>query len=293
MKVNFDGIQAFVLVAELKSFKKAADYLHLTQTALTRRIQKLESELGMRLLERTTRSVELSAIGREFLPEAQKLVNETTLAVTRLKEKSLHSSGDVTIACIPTMAYHRLPERIRDYSRRYPGNRIRILDWPSSQVNEAVADGRADFGITILLDGRPPLEEEIILEDPYMFFCRADHPLSGMKEVSWEDLREVELISVSNLSGNRLLLDYHLSQQQLELRGFYEVQHITTAIGLVLAGIGSAILPYSTLQAPSPTLQRIPLVRPVIHRRIALIRRPNATLSPAAQALYDLISKSR
>lgn len=292
MKVNFDGIQAFVLVAELKSFKKAADYLHLTQTALTRRIQKLENELGMRLLERTTRSVELSAIGREFLPEAQKLVNETTLAVTRLKEKSLHSTGDVTIACIPTMAYHRLPERIREYSRRYPGNRIRILDWPSSQVNEAVANGKADFGITILLDGRPPLEEEIILEDPYMFFCRADHPLSGKEEVSWEDLREVELISVSNLSGNRLLLDYHLSQQQLELRGFYEVQHITTAIGLVLAGIGSAILPFSTLQAPNPTLQRIPLVRPVIHRRIALIRRPNAVLPPAAQALYDLISKS-
>lgn len=293
MKVNFDGIQAFVLVAELSSFKKAADYLHLTQTALTRRIQKLESQLGMRLLERTTRSVELSAIGREFLPEAQKLVNEMTQAVTRLKEKSLRSTGDVTIACIPTMAYHRLPERIREYSRLYPGNHIRILDWPSSQVNEAVANGEADFGVTILLDGRPPLDEEIILEDPYMFFCRTDHPLSRMEEVSWDDLREIELINVSNLSGNRLLLDYHLSQQQLELRGFYEVQHITTAIGLVLAGIGSAILPYSTLQAPNPALKRIPLVRPVIHRRIALIRRPNASLSPAAQALYELIRKNR
>ena len=85
MKIDFDGIQAFVLVAELGGFSRAADRLHLTQTALTRRIQKLEAYLSVRLLDRTTRSVQLTAVGRDFLPQARRLVDETTSAVDRLK----------------------------------------------------------------------------------------------------------------------------------------------------------------------------------------------------------------
>ena len=86
MKIDFDGIQAFVLIAELGGFGKAAERLHLTQTALTRRIQKLESYIGVRLIDRTTRSVQLTAVGREFLPHAARMVTDMTLAVGRLKD---------------------------------------------------------------------------------------------------------------------------------------------------------------------------------------------------------------
>ena len=67
MKIDFDGVQAFVLIAELGGFNKAAEQLHITQTALTRRIQKLEAYLGLKLLDRTTRRVDLTAVGKEFL----------------------------------------------------------------------------------------------------------------------------------------------------------------------------------------------------------------------------------
>src|SRR5438045_6825872 len=100
MKIDFDGIQAFVLIAELGGFRKAANYLHLTQTALTRRVQKLESYLGVRLLERTTRSVELTAVGRNFLPQAQRMVNELTFAVGRLKDISRLGEGNITMASV-------------------------------------------------------------------------------------------------------------------------------------------------------------------------------------------------
>src|SRR5215210_7512788 len=106
MKIDFDGIQAFVLVAELGGFGKAADHLHLTQTALTRRVQKLEAYLALRLLDRTTRSVQLTAVGREFLPQARRLVQEMTFAVSRLREMSRLGQGSVTIASVPTMAHH-------------------------------------------------------------------------------------------------------------------------------------------------------------------------------------------
>jgi len=88
MKIDFDGVQAFVVVAELGGFNRAARELHVSQTALTRRIQKLESYLGLKLLDRTTRRVELTAVGRDFLPQARAMVQEMTAAVERLKDMS-------------------------------------------------------------------------------------------------------------------------------------------------------------------------------------------------------------
>lgn len=291
MKIDFDGIQAFVLIAEQGGFNRAADQLHVTQTALTRRLQKLESYLGVRLLDRTTRSVQLTVVGREFLPQAQRMVNEMTLAVGRLKDMSRLTKGNITIACVPTMAHHTLPAIIRKYAERYPGNRIRIIDASAQEVREAVLHGQAEFGINIQLDRHPDLVEETILQEPFVFFCRDEHPLSRQKSVTWTELREAELIVISGLSGNRSLLDYQLAKKRINVTGMYEVQHLSTAIGLVSAGVGTAILPFSTIQeGTNPGVRRVPLVGPVIKRTIVLIRKRNSTLSPAAAVFHEMLA---
>ncbi len=212
MKIDFDGIQAFVLVAELGGFSRAADHLHLTQTALTRRIQKLEAYLAVRLLDRTTRSVQLTAVGRDFLPQARRLVDEMTSAVERLKDMSRLGTGNVAIASIPTMAHHTLPEVIRTYIKEHPGNRIRIIESNASDVARAVLFDQAEFGITIQLERHADLVEEPVMREPFMFFCLDEHPLSNRKSVTWSELGEADLILVSGLSGNRALLDYQLAK---------------------------------------------------------------------------------
>jgi len=292
MKIDFDGIQAFVLVAELGGFSRAADHLHLTQTALTRRIQKLEAYLAVRLLDRTTRSVQLTAVGRDFLPQARRLVDEMTSAVDRLKDMSRLGTGNVAIASIPTMAHHTLPAVIRTYIKEHPGNRIRIIESNASDVSRAVLHDQAEFGITIQLERHADLAEQPVMREPFMFFCLDEHPLSGRKSVTWGELGEAELILVSGLSGNRALLDYQLAKKRLSLRGTYEVEHLSTAIGLVAAGVGTAILPFSAIQEGAyPRVRRIALVSPVISRTLVLIRRKNATLSPAAAAFYDALAQ--
>ena len=292
MKIDFDGIQAFVLVAELGGFSRAADQLHLTQTALTRRIQKLEAYLAVRLLDRTTRSVQLTAVGRDFLPQARRMVDEMTSAVERLKDMSKLGKGNVAIASIPTMAHHTLPRVIRAYAKEHPGNRIRIIESNASDVSRAVLFDQAEFGITIQLERHADLVEEPVMKEPFMFFCLDEHPLAARKSVTWTELGESDLIVVSGLSGNRALLDYQLARKRLSLRGTYEVEHLSTAIGLVAAGVGSAILPYSTIQEGSyPRVRRIALVTPVITRTLVLIRRRNATLSPAAQRFYETLAR--
>lgn len=292
MKIDFDGIQAFVLVAETGGFGKAAAQLHLTQTALTRRIQKLEAYLAVRLLDRTTRSVQMTAVGREFLPQARRLVSETTFAVGRLKDMSRRGIGSITIASVPTMANHTLPAVIREYAKLYPGNRIRIIESNAADVGRTVLHDQAEFGITIQLERNPELIEEAILREPFVFFCRDEHPLSRQKSVTWKDLAQADLIMVGGLSGNRALLDHQLARNRLSLTGAYEVEHLSTAMAMVAAGVGSAILPVSTMQEGSyPRVRRVPLTGPVIRRTIVLIRRKGASLSPATQIFYDMLAR--
>lgn len=291
MKIDIDGIQAFVLVAELGGFHKAAERLHLSQTALTRRVQKLERYLGVRLLDRTTRSVAVTAVGRGFLPRATRLVEELAESVDRLKDLSHRAGGDVTIACVPTMAYQQLPSVIRAYAARYPGNRVRVLDRSSALVEDAVRQGEAELGIHILMATPRDLVAQRLLSDPFVLFCRRDHAASRHARLAWSDLRSIDLVAVSGASGNRVLLDYHLRRRGIDVRGRCEVEHPSTAIALVAAGVGAAILPASTLLAGThPDVVRIPIADPVIRRDIGVIRRRGATLSPAAQAFHDLLA---
>lgn len=293
MKLDIDGVQAFVLVAELGGFHKAAEKLHLSQTALSRRIQKLERYLGLRLLDRTTRSVALTRVGREFLPRATRVVEDLAGSLARLKEVARDASGDVVVACIPSMAYQQLPQVIRAYAARYPGNRVRVLDRSSTQVAEAVRSGEAEIGIGLELAPDPALTEATILRDPFVLYCRADHPVSGRQTIGWRDLRDLDLVAISGASGNRALLDHRLRRHGIDLHGRYEVEHPSTAISLVAAGVGVAVLPAATLlEGTFPDVRRVKLAHPVVQRDIVRFVRRGVTLSPAAQALHAMLDEA-
>ena len=289
MKVDFDGLQAFVCVAELGSFVKAAEQLHLTQTALTRRIQKLEQMLDTRLLDRTTRKVELTATGRDFLPQARHLVMDAQRALERVRDKTRAGQGHFTLACVPSLTTHVLPQLIKAYAQCHPGNTLRLHDASSHDVRAAVLGGQAELGIAINGEPHAELEEIALFEDPLTLLCPTPHPLQDRVTVSWTDLQGVDLIVVSSFMATRMFLDYQLAQRGIRLSGHYEVQHHATAINLVAAGVGCAILPASTFEnGDRPQVVKIPLTGPVVKRRVTLLRRKPASLSPAAEAFHTL-----
>ena len=289
MKIDFDGLQAFVCVAEFSSFVKAAQQLHLTQTALTRRIQKLESLLDTRLLDRTTRKVELTATGRDFLPQARNLVLDATRTLQRVRDKTLAGGGHFTLACVPSLTTHVLPQLIRAFALQCPGNTLRLLDASSHDVRAAVLDGQAELGIAINGEPHAELQEMALFEDPLTLLCPTPHPLQHKRTASWADLQGVELIVVSSFMATRMFLDYQLGQRGIRLSGHYEVQHHATAINLVAAGVGCAVLPSSTFEnGDRPNVVKIPLTGPVVKRRVTLLRRKQASLSAAAEGVYQL-----
>ena len=294
MAINFDlnDLLAFRAVAEQQNFRRAAETVHLSQPAFSRRIDKLEQALGVRLLERTTRRVTLTAVGRDFERKVRELLDELDTTLLGIRGVAATRMGEVTVACVPSTVYYYLSQVIRLYHERCPKVRVRVLDAGANEVLAAVSRGEADFGLNFMGSQEGDLEFEPLVEERFVAACRRDHPVAKLKKVAWAQLRAHDFIAVSRSSGNRVLLDQALAGVPDRPQAIYEAMHVTTALGLVEAGLGVAAVPAMAMPGPGhPLLVSVPLVDPVVTRKIGLIRRRGRSLSPAAQQLFDLFSE--
>jgi len=124
--------------------------------------------------------------------------------------------------------------------------------------------------------------------------CRRDHPLANRRRVGWKDLRGHKVIGVSRASGNRTILESALARAKVHIEFFYEVNHLTTSLGLVERGLGISILPeLATPSGGHPTIVTKPIKDPEVRRTIGLIERRSARLSPAAQKFRDMLAEKR
>lgn len=294
MAINFNlnDLQAFRAVAELSSFRKAAEALHVSQPAFSRRIEKLEEALGVKLLERTTRRVSLTAVGRDFDRKVQQLLDELDHTLLGIRGVAATRMGEVMIACVPSTVYYYVSQVISRYHERYPKVRVKVFDASANDVLEAVSRGEADFGLNFIGGQETDIEFKPLLEERFVAACRRDHPLAGKRQVSWTELARYDYISVSKASGNRLLLDQALSHVPGRPQAIYEAQHVTTLLGLVEAGLGVAAVPSIAMPgADHPLLVSVPLVDPIVTRKVGLIRRKGRSLSPSAQQFYEFFSE--
>ena len=294
MAINFDlnDLLSFRAVAELSSFRKAAESVHLSQPAFSRRIDKLEQALGVRLLERTTRRVTLTAVGRDFERKVRELLDELDATLLGIRGFAVTRMGEVTVACVPSTVNYYLSHVIGRYHERSPKVRVKVLDAGANEVLATVARGEADFGLNFIGAQEGELDFKPLVEERFVAACRRDHPLAKLRRVSWAQLSDHDYISVGRASGNRVLLDQALAGVADRPQAIYETQHVTTMLGLVEAGLGVAAVPSMAMPASDhPLLVSVPLVDPVVTRKVGLIRRRGRSLSPAAQQLYDLFSE--
>jgi DNA-binding transcriptional LysR family regulator len=293
--MNFDlaDLRAFVAVAEMNSFRAAATALHLSQPAISRRIEKLEAALGIRLFERTTRRIALTAVGRDFSHKARSLLDDLENSLLSMREVAASQMGEVVIACVPSAAYYFLPKVLAEYHQQYPRIRVRIIDDSANGVLASVTRGEAEFGINITGNQEPDIDFQGILTESFVVACRHDHPLASRSTVSWAEIGQYDYMTVDRSSGNRLLLDLALAHTSLNLAWCYEARHVSTLIGLVEAGLGIAVVPRLSMPADEhPTLTSISLTDPTVERMVGLVRRRGRELTPSALHLYQLIEST-
>jgi DNA-binding transcriptional LysR family regulator len=286
MNINFDlhDLQAFSAAAELGNFRKAAEAVHISQPAFSRRIDKLENALGVKLIDRSTRSMSLTGVGRDFARKVRLLLDDLDETLLGIREVGGARMGEVTVACVPSAVYYFLPQVLRTYHARFPRIRIKVHDASANEVLSVVASGEADFGVNFMGNDEPGIEFRSILEERFVAACRKDHPLAKKRKVSWQELGQYDFMSVSKSSGNRMLLDLALASADQRPQSIYEAQHVTTLLGLV-AAVPSLAMP----SADHPVLASVPLFDPIITRRIGLIRRKGRSFTPAAEKLYELL----
>ncbi|MCO7518996.1 MULTISPECIES: LysR family transcriptional regulator [unclassified Pseudomonas] len=292
MSINFDlnDLKAFRAVVEQGSFRRAADTVRITQSALSRRIDKLETALGVKLFERTTRKVALTNVGRAFLPQVERLLDDLDLALLSIGDGGALRTGTLTIACVPSAAYYFMPHAIRAFHGQYPKVRISLLDASANEVSAAVASGEADFGLSFTGNLAPEIAFSPLLEERYVIACRQDHPLARQAVVTWAEAYSHDYITLGKASGNRLVLDRALAGMQVEKQSLCEAQHVTTLLGLIEAGVGIAAVPSIAMPLGAhPILAQVALVEPQVTRQMGVLKRRGRTLTPAALEFERLI----
>jgi DNA-binding transcriptional LysR family regulator len=293
MSINFEllDLRAFLAVFDHASFHKAAELLNLSQPALSRRVQGLEARLGTPLLERSTRQVAPTAAGRRFEPMARRLLDELDASLLSISGIGERQSGQITIASIPTAVVYFLPRVIKHFNARYPLIRLRVFDRAPQEGLESVVHGEVEFGINMIGSTETEVRFTHLMDDPYVLVCRRDHPLAKRRNIAWRDLAGHPLIRIGRPnSGNRALLDGALIKANVRLDWFHEVNNLTTALGLVQAGLGASVLPrLATPHGPHPDIITKAIRLPEVTRAIGIVERRKGRLSPVAKHFRDML----
>lgn len=295
-RINFDLQQliAFVAIAERSSFKLAAEAINLSTPALSRRIEKLESKLGVRLFNRTTREVKLTPVGRTFLDRVLitlEQLEETALNIGDIAE--LHR-GQITVACIPSTIDSLLIKPIEHLIKHYPKIKIKILDGSESSVIENVKNGKADFGLGFLSSFIPGIVFEKIQNDIFVALMKSDNPLAARQKLEWKQLSQHRLITIGQESGNRQMLNSELFNLGLSSSICIEANRVSSLPNLVSAGFGIGIIPLLSFnQENHPNLKTIPLTKPALSRGIGVIKTHGGKLSPIAEILLGQIKTQK
>lgn len=293
MRIDFLGLHAFVAIAERGSFQQAAAHLNLSQTALSHRIRKLEEDLGVKLLSRTTREVSLTQAGLRLLPKVKDIIESLTVSLDDLRNEGRSRQETLSIGCLPTIASGRLPVALRRFHERHPNVVVRIHDNSASEISDLVQSGAVEFGITLVASHRWDFDIEMLIKDPFVLVCPEDHPLASQTSVSWSDLSDEPLIRVSQQTGNRRILDDALGSRRETLNWRFEVQHLQTAIALAAAGVALTVVPRLALDSVDESgLKLVPLRNPSITRQLGIVSRRGTPLSPLADELRKIIVKT-
>ena len=290
MNFTLRELEAFVGVTRSGNFSRAAKSLNMSQPALTVRIRHLEAALGVRLLDRTTRSVALTQIGREFLPVVERVLGEINAVALNARDLAEGRRGLVTVAALPSIASAMLPNTIAAFKASHPGITVRLRDGVAQRVTELVKSGEADFGIGSLARQDPELRISPLMSDPVGVVLLPGHPLDRRGPIRLEDLLATPLILLDRQYGVRALIERAFESIGRPVVPAHEASYVPTALGLVKAGLGVAIIAFSAHETVQLSgLRTRTIAHPMLVRHISLIESVNRSLSPAAQQFADAI----
>ncbi|MFD1801779.1 LysR substrate-binding domain-containing protein [Mixta tenebrionis] len=289
MNYSLRQLRVFVAVAQQGSFSQAGQAIGLSQSAVSHSIKELEAAIGIRLLDRTTREVILTSAGQQLATRLEHLLEELHTTLLDTRSFGQQRSGTVRVAASQTISAHLMPQCLAASQRRYPDIKVTLRDRPQQWVVQSVRDAEVDFGIVVGPLAAGEFASQPILAEPFLLLCRQDDALAQAETVCWSLLNGRTMVLQDYASGSRVLIDEALKQQQVTAEIVQEIGHPTTLYPMVEAGIGISILPALALPLPAGRPLTVRRLQPEINRTLTLIHRKNRSLSPAAEAIWQVV----
>src|SRR3974390_1708754 len=285
MRPNLAQIRSFVAIAKAGSFTGAARTIHPSQPALTVQIRQLEALLGVRLIDRNTRSVNLTRVGRELAAIFERVLHDLDSVVTGAQELASKRHGVVRLACLPSFAASVLPSAIVAFRARHPAVQFVLRDGVGGKVVALVKADAVDFAIAGGEIEDPELASAILMSDRLHAVYRSPHALDREKTITAEALARQPLILMDEESTVRAITDRAFRQAGRPVKPIIEATYMATAVGMVRAGLGVPLLPSTANEAkPAGRLKSRPVAGKNFERPIFVVRKAGRTLPPASEA---------
>lgn len=284
-KYTIDDIRAFCAAARTGQFNEAAERLHLSASALSRRVASIEDAVGGRVFDRSTRHVRLTALGMALYEEVAPLLSAMDGSFAHAARLARGDTGSLVVAMVATVAYSVLPEALDGFYKKHPGVMVCVRDGIAASIANLVEQRQAEFGIATHTAFSAALEVEYIGSYGFNLVGNsADKFFHSAKAVAWSKLRGRKVIGLNATSSTRMQVDGELSGLGIQLPWFIEVDQFSTILSLIRNKNYCAVLP-TLFDSGKEGFASVKLVEPEMTRQLFLVRRRDTELSTQGAVL--------
>jgi len=289
-------LKAFCLVVEMKSFTKAAEARFMTQSAISHLIKNLEDELGVKLLNRKGKTIELTPVGRVFYKQAKFILGQYKAMEDELYSVLNKVKGSVLIGASPTISTYLLPQVFYDFSRQYPEVHMHLSVSNTGEIINELSEGRIDIGIVEGQVNDSRIVSEKIAEDEIVMIASENNPLTEKTGITSRDLMSQTFILPESGSGTREIVDNYLASLGInaqKLRIFMTTGNPELIIQMVQSGSGIAFVSkWSAFKSIKEDMVKLlPVSSQRLRRQFCIAFLDQQTLPMTAKTFIDFVKK--
>jgi len=289
LEISTRVLRAMIALDELRHFSLAAERCHVTQSALSQMVSKLEYQVDLRLVDRDRRRVSLTPEGERFVETARRVLMELDEINEDLRDHASMRKGRVLVTSLPSLAAHWLPPAIVRFRVKYPGIHVSVADAPPDRALEMVRRRQADFALTARGPGMAGFQHRKLFEEHFVLACHRSHPLAKRRKLQMADLAGHDYIRLVRSGSIAQHLDGFFRDHAVNDTGL-EVEQVATLAGLIANNLGVSLVPSMAVPYFDSKLVATRAVADAnFTRPIYLVWRAAGSLGPAAERFIEML----
>jgi LysR family hydrogen peroxide-inducible transcriptional activator len=292
--MNLKDLKYLVALADTGHFGKAAERTFVSQPTLSAQLKKLEDYLGVKLVERQPKNVQLTEVGKQVVVRARRMLDEGDEIIALARSNTDPYSGKLKLALIPTIGPYLLPRVMQKIRKALPNLGLMLYEYQTEPLLKKLRDGEIDMGIMALPVAQEGVESRELYEEEFALALPATHPLTGKSTVKVPDLKGHTLLL---LEDGHCLRDQALEVcQRVDVREAedFRATSLETLRQMVVAGLGITLMPQTAVQSPFGSQRGLtirPFAKPAPSRTVGAVWRKSTTRAPAVSALCQVIDE--